>query len=184
MILFEGLSIWLLDSFFKKDAIHSCFCCDQHWLDNVSTFSEHRVLLDYHERWWFVTNCFCCYKTSDFIFHFYFFPRTCLKIKLKRSPLEPQKKSDLKIVTLKINDENRTGLKSAFFFLWCVTKLLEFEFELGIESFQKIIDSRCYKKTLNRKYFLKMDKTKTALDEQETSAATIKNFDTMYHFER
>ena len=61
---------------------------------------------------------------------------------------------------------------------------MEFEFELGIESFQKIIDSRCYKKTLNRKYFLKMDKTKTALDEQETSAAIIKRFDTMYHFER
>lgn len=85
------------------------------------------------------------------------------------------------------NIENKwwnSGLKSAFFFLWCVTKLLEFELELGIESFQKIIDSRCYKKTLNRKYFLKMDKTKTALDEQETSAAIIKTFDTMYHFER
>ena len=184
MILFEGLSIWLSDSFFKKDTIQSCFCCDQHWLDNVSTFSEHRVLLDYDERWWFVTNCFCCYKISDFIFYFYFFPWTCVKIKLKRSPLQPQKQSDLKIVTLKINDETRTGLKSAFFFLWCVTKLLEFEFELGIECFQKIIDSRCYKKTLNRKYFLKIDKSKTALDEQETSAAIIKNFDAMYHFER
>ena len=50
--------------------------------------------------------------------------------------------------------------------------------------FSKMIDSRCYKKTLYRKYYLKMDKTKTALDEEETSVANVKNFKTRYHFEQ
>ena len=65
-----------------------------------------------------------------------------------------------------------------------VTKLLEFEFELGIECFQNIIDSRCYKRTLSKKYYLKVGKTKTALDEEEISAAIIKTFQTRYHFDR
>ena len=48
----------------------------------------------------------------------------------KRIQLEHQKQSDLKNVTLKVNDKTRTGFKSTFFFLLCVTKLFEFEFEM------------------------------------------------------
>ena len=148
-----------MDLFFKEGTIHSCFYCDQHWLGNFSIFSEYRVFLDYDERWWFMINCFCCYKTNDLIFYFYFSPFTCLRENLKGSPLESQKQSDLKVVTLKINDKTQTGLKSVFLFLLCVTKLLKFEFEIEIECLEKLIYSRYYKKTLNKKYFLKMEKT-------------------------
>ena len=95
-----------------------------------------------------LTNCFCCYKTSDCIFYF-LFDLNMSQREPKRIQLEHQKQSDLKNVTFKVNDKTRTGFKSTFFFLLCVTKLFEFEFEM----FSKKNISRCYKKNLNRNYF-------------------------------
>ena len=92
----------------------------------------------------------CCYKTNDFIFDFSFSLWTCLKENLKGSSVEPYKQADLKVGTLKINDKTQTGSNSAFFFLLCVTKLLKYEFEFGIECFKPLIDSKYLKKFLQK----------------------------------
>ena len=84
----------------------------------------------------------------------------CLKEKVKRLTLEHQKQQDLKNVTLKINDKTRTGFKSTFFSLLCVTKLIEFEFELGIKCFQKKLIQNVTKKILTGIIFHRWTKQK------------------------
>ena len=84
----------------------------------------------------------------------------CLKEKVKRLTLEHQKQQDLKNVTLKINDKTRTGFKSTFFSLLCVTKLIEFEFELGIKCFQKKLIQNVTKNILTGIIFHRWTKQK------------------------
>ena len=84
----------------------------------------------------------------------------CLKEKVKRLTLEHQKQQGLKNVTLKINGKTRTGFKSTFFFLLCVTKLFEFEFELGIKCFQKKLIQNVTKKILTGIIFHRWTKQK------------------------
>ena len=138
------------------------------------------MFLDYHERWWFIDQLLLLLQ--DLWFHFFisFSAWICLKEKLKRSTLEHQKQPDLKNVTLKINDKTWTGFKSTFFFLLCLTKLFEFEFELGIKCFQKKLIQPVTKKVLTGIIFHRWKKRK----ETQTSAAITKYFDTMYLFER
>ena len=58
------------------------------------------------------------------------------------------------------NDKTWTGFKSTFFFLVCVTKLFEFEFELGIKCFRKKLIQDVTKKILTGIIFHRWTKRK------------------------
>ena len=125
------------------------------------------MFLDYHEHWWFYWPTAFAATRPVISFFISFSASICHKEKVKRFTLEHQKQPDLKNVTLKINDKTRTGFKSTFFFLLCLTKLFEFEFELGIKCFQKKLIQNVTKKILTGIIFHRWTKQKKQRPQQQ-----------------